>query len=648
MTTFFKDKLETTPSSQVLEPTVWIRRLAILESLEKANKPIRELTFRRGLNIVATSVPSTRERRPVGHNVGKTLLTRLIRYCLGETYFASEPTRQAIAKTLPGGYVFAEIVLAGIVWSVARPIGADKSSDAWCMETENWQSLYAATDGYQSYTHFVDLLNDTLASQYSEFELPNADKPASWLNVLAWLSRDQYCRYRNPIEWRSATAGSNNPELSQEDSSLLIRMVMDVLDRSERLLAIEHKRLLDSCSTQSAKLKSMESSLARNREFLKLRLGIDEDLLDDDLFSVAAKEKATEKRNSQSKSLKALQNDEELKRLEAAFSSANESYVRLDQDVLHVEERLRVKQGEKETNESKITSDLTLSLESLGIPCGTPDELCEAKKKMRKPGECNPVIQQRIATIVEEIGELSVKVGRLKGDREKQEARRDAATFELEEYRKKLSIKISDATKALAKTDFLIEEADAHLERLTLVRKQQKKVKGLEAKIEQSRESHAVARGRVASKRNNLNGHFNRVLAALVGDDTQGTIDFDMKGLHLRLADRQAQQGEGLATAELVLSLDLACLSAGICGLGTHPRFLIHDSPREGDLELHIYHRLFEFILELERAFGKREPSFQYIVTTTTPPPKALAIAPYTIATLSSKKPSGLLLRDSF
>jgi hypothetical protein len=97
-----------------------------------------------------------------------------------------------------------------------------------------------------------------------------------------------------------------------------------------------------------------------------------------------------------------------------------------------------------------------------------------------------------------------------------------------------------------------------------------------------------------------------------------------------------------------LLSLYLACLSVGVCGLGTHPRILIHDSPREGDLELHIYHRLFEFILELERAFGKREPSFQYIVTTTTPPPKDLAIAPYTIAILSSKKTSGLLLKTGF
>ncbi len=101
---------------------------------------------------------------------------------------------------------------------------------------------------------------------------------------------------------------------------------------------------------------------------------------------------------------------------------------------------------------------------------------------------------------------------------------------------------------------------------------------------------------------------------------------FDMERLHSRLADRQAQQGEGLVTAELVLSLYLA-RGATTCELGTHPRFPIDDSPRGGDLKLHIYHNLFEFILELELDFGKHKPSFQYIVTTTTPQQKALTIA---------------------
>lgn len=41
---------------------------------------------------------------------------------------------------------------------------------------------------------------------------------------------------------------------------------MDVLDRTERQLAIDHKRLLEKHATQLAKLKSIELSLSRDRE----------------------------------------------------------------------------------------------------------------------------------------------------------------------------------------------------------------------------------------------------------------------------------------------------------------------------------------------------------------------------------------------
>ena len=44
--------------------------------------------------------------------------------------------------------------------------------------------------------------------------------------------------------------------------------------------------------------------------------------------------------------------------------------------------------------------------------------------------------------------------------------------------------------------------------------------------------------------------------------------------------------------------------SAAICGLGFSPRFAIHDSPREADLEPHIYARLFVHLKSLEEAFG--------------------------------------------
>ena len=70
-----------------------------------------------------------------------------------------------------------------------------------------------------------------------------------------------------------------------------------------------------------------------------------------------------------------------------------------------------------------------------------------------------------------------------------------------------------------------------------------------------------------------------------------------------------------------VLAFDIASLCRSIEGATHVPAFLIHDSPREADLGLTIYHELFQLMRELEGQSGP--PLFQYIVTTTSPPPDA-------------------------
>lgn len=87
----------------------------------------------------------------------------------------------------------------------------------------------------------------------------------------------------------------------------------------------------------------------------------------------------------------------------------------------------------------------------------------------------------------------------------------------------------------------------------------------------------------------------------------------------------------------------------GIDSFETQLRFLIHDSAREadhGDPHLPSLLRIRSRARMRLRQTRAILPIF--VVTTTTPPPKALAIAPHAVATLSSKKPSGLLLRNYF
>lgn len=125
-----------TPASDRPEPALWIRRLQIVAGLSPDSELIREVTFRRGLNIIRTAERPPDEQRPVGHSVGKTLLLRLIRYCLGESTFCTRPVRERIVQHLPGAYVLAEFILQGQPWIVARPIGVDAHTASWSMQSD--------------------------------------------------------------------------------------------------------------------------------------------------------------------------------------------------------------------------------------------------------------------------------------------------------------------------------------------------------------------------------------------------------------------------------------------------------------------------------------------------------------------------------
>ncbi len=111
-----------TSSPASSEPPVWFRRLVILESIDPEPIVIRELPLGLGLNIICTRPPPEGSTEALGHDVGKTLLTRLLRYCLGEETYAEGRTRSAVRRAFFDSYVAAEIRVAGQDWCVLRHI----------------------------------------------------------------------------------------------------------------------------------------------------------------------------------------------------------------------------------------------------------------------------------------------------------------------------------------------------------------------------------------------------------------------------------------------------------------------------------------------------------------------------------------------
>ena len=150
------------------------------------------------------------------------------------------------------------------------------------------------------------------------------------------------------------------------------------------------------------------------------------------------------------------------------------------------------------------------------------------------------------------------------------------------------------------------------------------------------RDTHAITFNR-------LSHFFDAILGELLGPDATGRVFLDGNGLKLSV-ELGGERSTAAIDSLKVIAFDLAAMCMSIEGQAHQPAFLIHDSPREADLGLSIFHRLFNVVRALE---DKREqPLFQYIITTTTSPPLELIKVPCLTGTLGGATTDRLLRRD--
>jgi hypothetical protein len=582
------------PAPDRPDPIIWVRRLVIVAERSPDVEPIRVVEFRRGLNIIATAQPREQVDGPVGHNVGKTLLTRLIRYCLGEQHFARERAREAIAQSLPDAFVVAEITVADQCWVVARPMGTSRSSESACVEASDWRAILAEGVETRRMSHFLETVEQVTTARFGDTPLPHQDRVVRWLDVLGWLSRDQYCRYRDPLQWRTAWTESGTVDLHDEDASVLIRLVMDLLDQDESKLIQRHKQLLSDQTTKRSQVRKLEDDLAKTRQFLEQRLNIDDEMLTDDLFGDAARDRAEAVKVEVQQALDSLAEESGLAKLEEALSQAKQVVARKEQEIETRQADRQTTESELKQHETASDDSLAASLSHLLISCPLPAGECPLKEPSTEPGKRDPfrqmLAQQKgidLQRLDQLLAELNEQLQQLNRERQTAQKNFDRKESEVAKKRRELETK-------LWRTSALIEEAEQYRRWQRDLQTATADLARLERQVEESRQSHHTAHEQLARRRQILNSHFNRVIKALMAYESKGRIDIDMRGIHLVLDEQDSVPGEALAS-ETALSLDLACLSASISGLGFLPRFVIHDSPREADLEPHIYARLFEF-----------------------------------------------------
>lgn len=637
---FEPEEVRIEPAPDRHEPVVWVRRLVIVEQRAAGVEPLREIEFHRGLNIIATAEATDSDSEPVGHNVGKTLLTRLIRFCLGEAHFADGATRAAVRQAFPLCYVLAEILVNGKQWCVARPIGAEPPRNAWACEADNWHDLLGDTERFLGYDAFREALEAATARDLlGHVSLPSVERPIRWLDLLAWLSRDQYCRYRHPLEWRSAEADSGTANLTKDDAAFLVRACLGLVDASEQTIIADRRAAVRQREELERTRQSLDRRLGYARENLIRSLQLSDAAIPGPAFGHVARQQAEQRLKRLQGLLDDIVNDPALSELEQAASAAAAAYGERSGELNQLRARRTEEATRLEQAQTAARGDYYASFADPAAYC--PADGCPMKQSNASGAE--PWRDQEIQTLREQLAERDTEISKYEAakhtaERDLAEARERATERRRAVFGDRAAIERQiGLLESLAEDGTRFGQWQDDLDRLD------SQVTSFESRIEQLRDQQRQAQERLADARRRFGDYFDYVVKALVGDAVKGTLDLTLRGLELSLDDEASSTGEALSTSSKVLSLDLASLIGSVCGLGVHPRFIVHDSPREADLEPHIYGRLFRLVHQVQRLCGERV-SFQYIVTTTTPPPPELSGAPYVVCSLDRRSEVGLLL----
>lgn len=643
--------LDLRPKDGHSEPRLWVRRFVVWRS---PGVIVRQETLRPGLNIVWSPDPSDLvatdgETSALGHGSGKTLFCRLIRYCLGEERFAQDAQRESISAAFTAGMVGAEVMLDGRQWAIVRSIGNERRDIA--IPDGDLDALAAADVEATGMRPFLDAVEADILSSEVAALMPGDRPRRAWLIALAWLSRDQECRFDHVLDWRSSASDSASPArgLSRTQSLDALRTLLGTIGHEERALrvSIERHERVGSETRELGAHRAWEVQERTNRVCRALSLD-PATLLPGPLGVDSLRQAAS-----------------------AAFARvalvlptadvANIGSLRITRDDARAHEmtlrdgvaQLRGQIPELERLVAAIRGEMpALSFaahEALNQVCPICEvsidralaEGCRLSHKLLDPVETRQRWNERVSTLADAQRRLE----------------------ESQTQRSRLEAELRRASRDLADRQGRLDQAeranDLRSAEWYRTRRLMDDVEDLARLADEQRESEAAAthlkdtvqtdRDRVATHRGRGGRAFERVahffdffVRRLVTPKARGRIAFDKSGLRLAIelgGERSTSAIESLK----VVAFDLAVMCVSMEGETHLPAFLIHDSPREADLGLSAYHRLFDLVRGLEDV--SERPLFQYIITTTTRPPAALARMPWLGVTLQGTLVEERLLR---
>ena len=632
-----------TPRVGEAEPRLWVRRLTLWKD---AKTPIRDIALRPGLNIVwspdpadAAGATDADSNNRLGHGSGKTLFCRLLRYCLGEDRHSADEQRQHIAAAFPEGYVSAEVMLSGELWGVVRPLGGGREHHA--VLGQQPQALLASLPPKPS--GMAPLMEAIQRQVLTEpiAKLMQVDRPHDpWLISLAWLTRDQECRFDKVLDWRAPDSESGSPVRSMSQTRVLeaLRALLGAIGSEEIEARADIARMEEGAKAGGSEVDRLLWQVKRLRreeaEAVELSL---EDLPEGKLSIDVLRRTAADRLAKLAKVDSAdLQGDvaelrvkhekqqnvvAELEKMEAAAAATGDALKALLPTL-----RGELLAGKMKAHDAsspvciicEVPIDRALA-EGCGLSHKLPDLDALRKRAQVLEGklqECGTILKANEDAVREAMQALPAARARQRELKRALGAAERAQDARSGAWRGAQAAK--EGAKRLAHLYEELEKARSKFDRQSEV---------IEAKRDQLGSYREAAQRATFDQ---LSAHFNAVIRALVAPESVGRVVLGADRLKLNV-----ELGGSRSTAAIeslkVIAFDLAALCMSIEGKTHAPAFCVHDSPREADLGLSVYQRLFEVVAALEEG---QPVLFQYIVTTTTSPPKHLSKKPWLAETL--------------
>lgn len=661
-----------------MQPDVWVSRLVIFSKLTpKEQTIIRDIPLSQGMNIICAKAVDVHSGSVdiAGHSAGKTTFCRFIRYVLGEKTFSNKFTMAAIRQEFPLGYVAAEIFVRGQKWAVRRPIGDGRAS--YVLPDATIEELLAANAESVSQEAYTERLGlDAILDSMETSQVVQTSEQILWAHILAWCSRDQESRFQTLYGWRNSQSDSGTPSFQSRRTGPLsvIRVILGLYLpeelKDEEILAGKkrHKEQLEKQLEKDAEEPRFRIALYE-RHLKDFLVNVFPEIADIDarpyngqngLFAanlVGLAAQAQTEINSQITSAENEQNEaeEEMGAIQARIGELDtqrnliEALYGLEKaGEKEVDPELSKRQQlRKRYNENKDSWCLYGLLQIKDCPVFKEQQQIVQLAEVQDAHLMEQAEAKRIEAmqkVNEELDRIDEQLRMLSGDLlAERQARKKAQDKLYAAQRKK-----DELTRILCEHERWSNWHDKPDE-YRMLHKTRSSLDELNREIAVIEDTLSELLKVHNSNRDILSTIFRNVVRSVLPDTRlNGEVRLDGGEIAFDINREGKVGGEAISTLSVLLADMSALVFTIVSEQSRLPGFLMHDSPREADMDYSLYHSYIRSWGKLQREFSdKASCPFQYIITTTSEPPEEYRTPQYLKLELDASTSEGLLLKCS-